>query len=307
MKKGLILEPYKPRDYIFGGVTGITGEVLQENGDWTSYLPLKEYQSGLTETMGCVSFSCNNVLETIYKKKFKEETNYSDRFLAKLSGTTKNGNTFTQVADTVRKQGLVLEDKWSWNRETFNWDEFYLSIPTELLQEANEWRIQYEVKYEWVIPTIDNLKEALRYSPLQIGVYAWGEKKDDIYLRTDKQQNHAVVLFGYEDENYWKIYDTYDEVIKYLAWDFSFTGALKFNLELKKPMPDIPNNTLLQEVETSGTFGLYISNKIYIDEEGKLIATWLMRNKGDVKDKVQVVSLKTWDSIPHYNLKNQLI
>jgi hypothetical protein len=308
-KYGLILEPYKPEDYYFQGVTGIDDEILEEDGDWSEYLPIEECQRGYyVETQACVSFSALNVLETLFKRKFHKEVNFSDRFLAKVSGTTKNGNTFTNVAEAIRKYGLVYEEDWSWNRATFTWDEFYLMPDTQVFQKANEWRQNYEVKYEWVIPLPEKLMDALKYAPLQIGVYAWDKKEGDIYLRTEKPQNHAVVLFGYEKGKYWKIFDTYSNYIKFLAWNFSFTGAIKFSLNLKKPMTaKFENNTLLQEVEETGMFALYLDNKLYVDSLDKLLATWLMRNNGKVEGKCKAVKKQDIEGLKKYNLKNELI
>src|ERR1051325_3613684 len=76
-------------------------EIRLESGDWRPYLVKEEKQySDNVDTMGCVSFSCANSIEIQYKFLTGEEINKSDRSLAKLSGTTPQGNRLDTVADT---------------------------------------------------------------------------------------------------------------------------------------------------------------------------------------------------------------
>jgi hypothetical protein len=98
----------KPRktDWVAGGETGIQYKE-NTNGDWTEYLPKDEKQSGDIDSLGCVSFSALNCIEAQLKWLLESgkvpqttidwlktngyydglEVNFSDRFLAKSSGT----------------------------------------------------------------------------------------------------------------------------------------------------------------------------------------------------------------------------
>src|SRR3990167_263004 len=89
--------PYtpKPEDWKFGA---IGGPVLAPDGQWLKYLPDGERQRKRNaETMACVSFSALNAFEALLKAKYGSTINRSDRFTAKKSGTSEEGNTFGRV------------------------------------------------------------------------------------------------------------------------------------------------------------------------------------------------------------------
>ena len=78
------------------------------------------------------------------------------------------------------------------------------------------------------------LKIALRHSPLGVSVYAWAlDDEDGLYFKNG-EDNHWCVCFGYEDGKYWKIFDSYDNSIKHLKWDFDFGFVKKYYI-IKKP------------------------------------------------------------------------
>src|SRR3990167_8789817 len=107
---GLLPDVYNPEDYKFGSGQ-IPMEVLQENGDWTSYLPAKEYQNlnGI-EPYACVTFTILNCIEILIRKQYGVETNWSDRFLSAISGTKeKQGNSPNVVAQSLRDKGVALQ------------------------------------------------------------------------------------------------------------------------------------------------------------------------------------------------------
>ncbi len=116
-----------------------------------------------------------------------------------------------------------------------------------------------------------------------------------------------MTLYGYEEGEYWKIYDHYDDVKKKLAWDYVIFAALKYNLLMNKPMSNLYNNTLYQCVEGSGGFGLSVGEKFYVDDLEKLLAVWMVRNNGDTRGKVAVIKQAEWDSLIKFNLKNEQI
>ena len=84
----------------------------------------------------------------------------------------------------------------------------------------------------------ERLKASLRHSPIGIAVYAWAlDDEDGLYFRNG-DDNHWCVLFGYEDEKYWKVFDSYDASIKHLKWDYDFGFAKKYYIvkqEEKRP------------------------------------------------------------------------
>ena len=313
MKYGLIEEKIiDPRDYSFGGVTGISDEILQEDGQWDDFLPPPELQRNYHfETMACGSFAIANAIEIILKRKFDLDKDYSDRLLAKLSNTTRRGNYGSKIAETVRKKGLVLEKYWEFDRELIKtWDEFYRIVPNPVIELSLEWPEEFDFKWEWVFSNnLEIIKDALRRSPLVIPLYAWGvPDTKGVYQRTNKKRNHFVVLYGYKDGEYWKVFDTYNRVYKKVAWNYNIGSKMKFDINLKNFMPNkFDNNTLINLVEGGGNFGLYLDGKIIVDSLDKILASWLARNNGKIEDKVKSVTQEVWDEFPKINLKKEAI
>lgn len=220
------------------GAQSTERKILSSVRDFTNFLPVFESQNRGFETMSCVAHSALNCLEIIGKVKEGREDNWSDRFTAKMSGTTKTGNTFWAVAESIRKNnGLVQEGKWPFEGKTF--EEYMKPVPSELQKEGLKLlEDEVDISYEYVFPSPEKLWEALQFAPLQVSVRAWESPSNGVYRRTDKIQNHAVTLFKGEIEQYWYIYDHYSpEKIKKLSWDFLFGGALLFDITSKSMSP----------------------------------------------------------------------
>src|SRR5258708_12996 len=95
-----IIEGQRPEDFVAGSFTFIAWEERNPTGNWKPYLPAKEIQYGKEDSQGCVSFSALNCLEIQEKFLTSKENNYSDRWTAKRSGTTHEGNYLYKVGDT---------------------------------------------------------------------------------------------------------------------------------------------------------------------------------------------------------------
>lgn len=222
---GIKIRKPKKQDFRFGALSEDAIE-LNPSGDWTDYLPDKELQHfDWGDTLGCVTWSALNSLETLLKFKYGIDINMSDRFTAKMSGTTKNGNYLTKVGDSLRHDGFVLEENYP--SEATSWDDFYKEISEEIIQGGKDNLKRFEIFYEWVSPF--RLEEALKVAPIQIVVHAWERPVDGIYQRTDKGLNHAVLLYN-STPDYWEIYDHYDNTHKKLAKDFKIGYAFRYSI-----------------------------------------------------------------------------
>lgn len=218
---------------MFGGVDRT---VLVEDQSWRNFLPIYETQVGNGfDSMSCVSFSALNALETLFKRKYGREINLSDRFTSKMSGTTRYGNTFYNVSNSLcEKHGFVQEERWPKGGTTF--DEYQSPIPSEIVSEGLKAYDEHEISSEFVPLYPDALCEALKYGPLQVSGHAWNKPKNGVYQRTSEQGNHAFLLFEAEYGKSWTIYDHYDQdgnAFKKLAWDYLFWGAMLYDITLK--------------------------------------------------------------------------
>jgi hypothetical protein len=311
-----------PHDQRAGVVSAVAKKILRESGSYHDVLPVAEYQRGVYfDTMACVTFSALNCLEILAKLKGLN-WNKSDRFTAKQSGTSKTGNYFNVVADSIRNQGVVDEEAWPYPRTqikpVFDWDDYYAPILLAVQTMGRDWLKGYEVEWEW--QNTKKLREALKYGPVQVSVYAWPEPQADGKYADNGEvrRNHAVALVDATDDHY-EIFDHYDKTTKYLVPDYRFGAALQFYLTPKNeiPMPTIqlPNNVLVQDVEDTGAFAMHLNGKLMVDDPGKVLATVLMRAPRVIvagKSVVQFdapVPLKKadWDSFPHINLKGESV
>src|SRR3990167_9136057 len=129
----------KDEDYLLGGSSPLPIEVLQANQDWTLFLPKKEFQNlNAIEPYACVSFTILNCVETLIKRKYGIETNWSDRFLAANSGTKEGGNSPNVVCEFLRKLGVVPQEFWPFHCSITSFEKFYEPIPENLKELAKE-------------------------------------------------------------------------------------------------------------------------------------------------------------------------
>jgi len=164
--------------------------------------------------------------------------NFSDRFLAIASSTTFSGNDPKRVAQTLREKGAIPEEllPFSDNIKTFNEYHSPNPLPSSLLKEGLKFLDKFEISYEWVTPTPENLMEELKYSPLGVAVEAWQEK-DGLYYGGENP-NHFTCLVGYLPGKHWIVYDSYPTTggsyLKNLAWDYSFKIVMSYSLKKKE-------------------------------------------------------------------------
>lgn len=198
---GLLVRPPNIKDYIAGANTGIIYEERIADGNWLDFLPTgeKQYAVGF-DSMSCVSFSALNSLEaqfawliknkklSVAQMNFLSENgyldadgkvNFSDRFTAIMSGTMRNGNYFTNVWDSIRRDGLLPERDFPMGGN--NWDEYHdkTKITEAMKAKAKKILEHFLFQYEWVFysedPTFNDPKynaaaSALKQAPIQIGM-----------------------------------------------------------------------------------------------------------------------------------------
>jgi hypothetical protein len=299
-KLGLIEKPINPVDWQVGGFTPIEDTFINPLGDWTYYLPAIESQNGGGfDRMACVSYSLLNCLEILYLANTKTTINFSDRALAKMSGTSKSGNDLETVFDTARHRGLLTESQWP--DVLTSWDDYYKSIPQETENEAMDFLTYWDIYREWVpVYRKDLIKQALTQAPLQVTVkYANGSG----ILNPAGKRDHAVTIYKMSDD-YYDIFDHYTQSRKKYHIDYEFGVILKPSLipKIDIPMASFKQNALVFKTQGSGyNFGIYIDGKLLIGPTDDVIGVWTMRNK-DFSNKVSV-TLEEWNKPEHYDLK----
>lgn len=266
---GVIIVPPTPTDFIAGVQSAI---VYQENiasGDWTEYLPDGESQSGVyMDAMDCVSQYAAHSVETQLNWKLRMgrlsgfqmrwlvangymtingRIKLSVRFLAKVSGTTSNGNTAQAVADAFRHYGAVPDADWPYpntqRTPPFTWADFYVDVPQEILDKGQKFLeimgdgdptnvIQYEIIQHDEFAAVQPITYHLRQAPLGLFVHVcptWNTG-DVAYCGVDTA-GHAIELYKEDDKH--RIFDSYDPYQKSLAADYALPFIFKVIINTK--------------------------------------------------------------------------
>jgi len=264
---GVILQQPTATDFIVGSDNSLSAIQRLPSGDWKPYLPTDEGQ-GYTyfDSMACVTFSALNSIETqmnwmksmgkipsgvlteLMNMGFFDANgrfNASDRFTAKMSGTTRQGNSLVKVWDSIRNSGVLPEKDWTYSHDergaTFVWEDYYKEIPQELKDKAKRFTELFTTSYQWLIPggtqTQDHFKVWMQMAPIQIATATcppWNTT--DVLQACSLGVSHATMLFcandgWYDDEDHYKPFQ------KRLALDYPIPNALLGVLSLKTPPP----------------------------------------------------------------------
>lgn len=219
--------------------------------DWTPYLPSGERQIfRFFDSMACVTFSVLNSIETQLNFRIKTGqmsvgslqwlnaqgylengmVELSDRFTAKMSGTTHQGNYFGNVWDSIRNHGVIPEKDWPASQD-FVWETYYAEIPQNLKDKGQEFLKRFNTQYEIVINNGTQTNPVLntKQAPIQIATMVcgdWGEKTHGCGCGSQ----HATML--YKDN---KIFDSYDPYNKELI-DYCIPWAYRGVIVEKKAL-----------------------------------------------------------------------
>lgn len=212
--------------------------VLQQDGQWDKFLPKDEIQNNYGfDPYSCTSYGTINAIEILLKQKGIIEE-YSERFLAIASNTVPPGNDPHTVCEAIRKVGLVDEALLPWETAK-TVDEYYSPNPltSELKEKGEEWLKKYDFEHRWVFDPNDKIdtkiakiKEALKYSPIGVSVYAW-LKQGGIYIKPQgRTDSHWCVIYGYHEDGTWKCFDSLDYSLKTLDKYYDFTYGKMFTI-----------------------------------------------------------------------------
>lgn len=234
MNHGYIYKPHEPHHRTFGAANQIGGTPLNPGGHWLPWAPLSDQQQNEgIEPENCTSEALLGCVEILARFQYGDTTEWSKRFLAYVSGTTTTGNDPMTVANALQSKGTVPESDWPNSTSLTTWDLFYVKPPQSLFVEAIEFIAEYAFDKEWVNSDPASLKAALEYSPLSVAGYAWAlDPRDNTryYTPPGAEPCHDFVLMDYVDGEYWVVFDSYEQDIKHLAWDYVFTDAMRYSL-----------------------------------------------------------------------------
>lgn len=273
---GLIIKDPTPTAWVSGVETGASAVVVNASGDWRKYEPKGEWQTfiwtdanGVTynkDVLACVSFSADDELETYTNfmirtnkipadaKHWLEsngyidengDVNFSDRFTAKMSGTTRDGNSLEAVWQSIKNNGLVPEKDWKITDEELAaikanpdgyWDIYYKNIPADVIAKGKVFATLFPLQYEWLAfstrpLTDDQFRTALGVAPIQIATaVCWPWNTTDIINGCGDGAAHGTMLSCLDVESIRHILDHYEPFDKQLAPDYKLTWATRATL-----------------------------------------------------------------------------
>lgn len=222
----LELEKQHQKDtvWIFGADSDSCDAQIPEN-ERTSCLPLGEIQRGREDFMDCATRSPLNILETKLNfllksnklpaehRNFLDSNGYitdqgiqlSDRFIAVLSGTTRNGNSLVAPIEALRKNG-VIPKKLLPAMADMGWDEYHdkEAITQAMRNLGIRFLDFFSINFEKVLE--QDFEALLKKDLLAVAGYAWPFPVNGEYPKNDYQINHAFM--AYRTPKYF-IFDNY--------------------------------------------------------------------------------------------------
>jgi hypothetical protein len=283
-----------PRDWQLGSISGDDFPIIRLNGDWREFVPKGEHQG---QSMGCVAHSMCNVLEMHALASGLGDFNFSDRYLAEMSGTTQIGNSFWPVWMSARKYGLVSEERWP-SPAGLDFNTYYRDIPIEIIEEGIAFAKRYDIQMRWIEEDIESMEFALMSTPLWVA-----------------SLGHAYTIIARGDGG-WITFDSFSgpdgSFVGFHPDDRLFSGIAQVRLIPQAGLmpPTLPEECLVFEAQGIGRWGLHVKGKLYVDDLPKLEGQWMLRNRDSVTDKfmggpMKPITTEMFDSFPHYNLKNE--
>jgi len=154
--------------------------------------------------------------------------NFSDRFIAKMSGTTPSGNSCPNVWNAIRHYGMIAEADWPsvWS----TWGVYYQGIPQTLKDKALKFLQYFDVQYEYIVNgghlDLTTAKYHLKQAPIQIATATCsGWSTSPVIQACNEPIAHATCLFG-ADTTFWD-FDSYDPFKKQLSGTYIIPIAMK--------------------------------------------------------------------------------
>lgn len=239
MNYGFIESLVALTDYVLGNNT-MPWVQFRPDGNWEDHLPKYENQTTKLghETSGCTVWGLQNQVETMWKYRYKEEPNYSERYTYNLVPVDPGKGVDPQrTYETVRKHGLIDERRLPM---TDSIDEYTdkSKITGSLLAQGQNWLRLTTFQHEWLWQgeppknRMDILKEALKTCPIGVSVHAW-IMENGVYISNGNKNNHWCLLYKIDDEGHPWVFDSYDHSTKRLSKDHNIRRAKRVWIQRK--------------------------------------------------------------------------
>lgn len=293
-------------DYIHGATSEIQEVVRLTSGDWSTYMspgkpqklmgvqaPQDGFNTNGVDFLDCVSCAANDYIQAFMnwmiatgampaahlawlKSKGYLDANglldFSNRFTAKMSGTTVNGNSLPTVGQSIRTVGLVPDSVWPTPVAAIQanpseyWNLYYATIPANVIALGKEFTTWFEEEYEWVFypgspASAATVKNALTLSPLQIctAVCAGWNTANPIQ-GCGAGSDHSTLLLK-ETNGIGTIEDHYIPYTKNIASTYDITYAMR-HVITALPQVVVPTPAQTQEAVAIAQAGIKLAPQL---------------------------------------------
>lgn len=286
---GVLIQEPRPTDFIAGDANiSSTSLSRLDSGDWRPFLPESEAQNSIYfDSMACVTFSAIKTISIHLNRLLSDKAipvgtlvemekqgylkddkfNFSERFTAKMSGTTRMGNYAVSVWDSIRKDGLIPESDWAYPRgkttPAFEWDDYYAPIPDALKEKGKAFLKFFDISYQWLATgggaTDAQFNAWLKVGPIQILTPVcppWNTT--EVVPACGRTVSHATTMIARKDGAV-IIADHYSPFVKQLSLDYSIPYALQGFIT--------PTSSSSPSVSINPAFGKKFSGKLVLGTE----------------------------------------
>lgn len=239
--------------------SSIQYEVRVKDGNWSPYFGHYQNQKwGLWDSNSCWCLSAVNCvedqLEYLHKNRMfsKEAMDFfyrygfidmdgdfsiSERYLEILGRHTDNGGSTIEAYYLMQIYGCIPRDMLTYtktkadsfsNKKDFNADYFNPTAVTDDMKKIGQEFLKFvniarqKIGKTWITPDLQILKAALRQAPLTIGVPIpegmWNY--ETVVYNGKKTAEHAIQLYGIDDEGNYLIFDQYMPNLKKLSANY---------------------------------------------------------------------------------------
>lgn len=328
-----ILPPDDDQVWLSGGISGITYDIVQPDGDFAQFFPQGERQKfRLLETMACTSYTANDSVETQINRLIKlnlietepikdwldsnGDFNASDRFTAKMSGTTTMGNSLNRPAESWRINGCCPEAMWP-GSDNFYWNDYYCEITQNIKDKAKKLLDYFSFPYYYLDDFLEALKrgkvspkiiagmvDKIKQAPINIAtaVCPGWFPGTDIIQACNYAVCHATLLGKIDTVRH--ILDHYEPYQKRLALNYYIAYPLQIIVipkdNIKKKNMDAQQFLLTHDLAwlrnlKTGAFGRVIHGKLQVATGKDRTALMLMDDK--IRQGGLNISDELWQSL----------
>lgn len=228
-------------EYVAGTNKSLPFKIINQEGEWRNHIPLIEdqFKNGFESSSCAIYATITGGIEILQEYQYNIlDSDYADRYISTLSGTTPQGNNPHRVAEAIRRYGLVNESRLPFNSTIDTWNEFFNREEVEALKkEGKKWLNEWDFKHEWIITKdtsylvkMSKIEMFLKTSPVVATFCAWYEDGNGGYYKPQGLKDNHVAVIVAEEGDYFIVLDTYAPYFKKVRKDYDFTYAKRYML-----------------------------------------------------------------------------